>query len=69
MIVIVENTSQEYEDEEEEFSKNWAYQNRFNKAHEVVYKKEEPKKVVEQSRALELLLGGVKSTKKSKITY
>ena len=70
---IVENTRQEFldEEEEQEFSKNWTYQNRFNKAHGVEYKpkKEEPKKVMKQSKALDLLLGGVKSTKKSKITY
>ena len=66
-VVIVKNTSQEYDLEEEaEFSKNWAYQNRFNKAHGVVHKKKEPKKVVRQSKALDLLFGGVKS---SKITY
>lgn len=66
-VEIVENTIQEYdEDEEEEFSKNWAYQNLFNKAHVVVYKpkKEEPKK--KMTGAVDLLLGGTKS---SKITY
>ena len=52
--------------EEEEFSKNWAYQNRFNKAHGVVYKKKEPKKVVKQSKSLDLLFSGLKS---SKITF
>jgi hypothetical protein len=63
-VEIVENTIQEYdEDEEEEFSKNWAYRDRFNKAHGVVYKKKEPKKVVKQSKALDLLLNGLKSSK------
>ena len=67
-VVIVENTSQEYglEEEEEEFSKNWAYQSRFNKARGVEYKpkKEKPKK--KMTGAVELLFSGVKS---SKITY
>lgn len=63
-VVIVENTRPEYDlEEEEEFSKNWAYQNRFNQAHGVVYKKKEPKKVVKQSKALDLLFSGVKSSK------
>ena len=67
-VVIIENTSQEYdlEEEEKEFSKNWAYKDRFNKAHGVVYKpkKEEPKK--KASRALDMLFGGIKY---SKIAY
>ena len=64
--VNVENTRPEYDDEEEEFSKNWAYQNRFNKAYGVEYKpkKEKPKK--KMTGAVELLFSGVKS---SKITY
>lgn len=62
--VELKNTSQEYdEDEEEEFSKNWTYQEMFNKAHGIERKKEEPKKVVKQSRALDLLLNGLKSNK------
>ena len=65
--VNVENTRPEYDDEEEEeFSKNWAYQSRFNKARGVEYKpkKEKPKK--KMTGAVELLFSGVKS---SKITY
>ena len=66
-VVIVENTRPEYDlEEEEEFSKNWAYQNRFNKAHGVVYKpkKEKPKK--KMTGAVDMLFSGLKS---SKITY
>jgi len=63
-VEIIDDTIKEYdEDEEEEFSKNWAYQDRFNKVHGVVYKKKEPKKVVKQSKALDLLLNGLKSNK------
>ena len=65
--VNVENTRPEYDDEEEEeFSKNWAYQNSFNKAYGVEYKpkKEKPKK--KMTGAVDLLFSGVKS---SKITY
>lgn len=61
-VVIIDDTNKEC-DEEEEY---WAYQDRFNKAHGVGYKpkKEEPKK--KMTGALDLLFGGVKS---SKITY
>ena len=57
---------EEVVEEEEEFSKNWAYQSRFNKARGVEYKpkKEKPKK--KMTGAVELLFSGVKS---SKITY
>ena len=54
--VVIDDTNQEYIlEEEKEYSKNWAYQERFNKAYGVEYKKEESKKVMKQSRALELL--------------
>lgn len=50
-VEIIDDTIQEYDlEEEEEFSKNWAYQDRFNEAHGVVYKREEPNKIVKQSR-------------------
>jgi len=66
-VEIIDDTIQEYdEDEEEEFSKNWAYRDIFNRVHGVVYKKKEPKKEKKQSRAVDLLFGGVKS---SKITF
>lgn len=63
-VVIVENTRPDYdEEEEEEFSKNWAYQSRFNRAYGVEYKpkKVEPKKMM--TGALNMLLGGTKSPK------
>lgn len=66
-VVIVESTRPDYDlDEEEEFSKNWAYQSRFNRAYGVEYK---PKKVEPKPKmtgAFNMLLGGTKS---SKITY
>ena len=51
-VEIVDDINQKYdlEEEEEEFSKNWAYKDRFNKAHGLVYKREEPNKIVKQSR-------------------